>query len=816
MSVAGKRWVKGLIQSTGNRLPGAYNWGEDSSGASALATKGTLVAYPFPMCVNPGSVVPTERLASLRAMEQQQQQVCPAPLDLRLRRGQCQERPGVPAEWTTAGAGRGRWHQRAQEEEVEVGNPPDARAGEGGARRGPASEPAGEGGHRAPNRPRISLPPRKRPYTAEREEKPPAPSKAPCLPEESVPTRADHQEPVRLKDEPQDTFSYCGGGQQQLLANPLPSANGYPYMESIYMPYRLQVPCYTGVGKPCLPPTSFPICPVPTHPLPIGPLPAFHPGPCLQLHTQEDILASDIAMATRQDEDGDTPLHIAVVQEDGTMVEKLIQLLVLGKKDLDIYNNLRQTPLHLAVITKQSSIVRQLVANGASRVLLDRNGQTAVHLACEHSSLECLQSLLASAPERIELEIRNYDGYTPLHVAVNSHHREIVAHLLAQGADIDAADIKSGRTPLVHAVESNCMDMVNLLLEHGANVNLQTYSGNTALHSSSGRGLMEIVKVLLKNGADSSIKNCHNDTSLMVAKNRKVIDILRGKASRSVAQTLSSPRLSSVIKECPSPSSKPNSPLSANHVVRCPSPGAQQKGSPQHLLPPAALSPCQDLPSFPLSDSQMSYCQRSPLNGGATPTTTTTTSHPRTPRPASRPHPGEVPVGAQEDRGPPQHLTTQPHPWEKMDRQAEVAGSGAGSPTGTPPARRAGHCQSGHAFPQLYCHGHASHPLLPGGAVYPLSPFHQRYPTGDGAFLNFPGATHPTLVPPAFVAHLTCPLPVQPAGGKERHAPNPPPAKPSRVGWPLLLHHQGRPSSRDSDRSDVSTLSANSAGRGES
>ncbi|XP_078393866.1 uncharacterized protein LOC144677705 [Cetorhinus maximus] len=368
------------------------------------------------------------------------------------------------------------------------------------------------------------------------------------------------------------------------------------------------------------------------------------------------------------------------------------------------------------------------------------------------------------------------------------------------------------------------MDMVNLLLEHGANVNLQTYSGNTALHSSSGRGLMEIVKVLLKNGADSSIKNCHNDTSLMVAKNRKVIDILRGKASRPVAQPLSSPRLSSVIKECPSPSSKPNSPLSANHVVSCPSPGSQRKRSPQHLLPPSALSPCQDSPSFQSSDSQMPYCQRSPLSGGATTTTTTTTtSHARTPRPDSRPHPGEVPVSAQEDRGPPQHLTTQPYPWEEMERLAEAERSGAVSPMGTPPAHRAGHCQAGHAYPPLYCHGPVNHPLLPGGAGYPLSPFHQRYPAADGAFLGFLAAPHPAMAPPAFVARLACPLPVrsagaQPAagvGGEERHAPNPPPAKPSREGWPLLLHHQGRPSSRNSDHSDVSTLSANSVGRGE-
>ncbi|XP_072325117.1 uncharacterized protein bcl3 isoform X2 [Scyliorhinus torazame] len=515
-------------------------------------------------------------------------------------------------------------------------------------------------------------------------------------------------------------------------------------------------------------------------------------------------------MATRQDEDGDTPLHIAVVQEDSTMVEKLIQLLRLGKKDLDIYNNLRQTPLHLAVITKHSSLVRQLVTNGASRVLLDRNGQTAVHLACEHSSLECLQSLLASGQERIDLEIRNYDGYTPLHVAINSRNKGIATHLLDQGADVDAVDIKSGRTPLVHAAESNYMDMVNLLLEHGANVNLQTYSGNTALHSSSGRGLMEIVKVLLKNGADSSIKNCHNDTSLMVAKNKKVIDILRGKASRTVAQPLSCQRVTSVIKECPSPSSKSNSPLSVSHVLRCSSPSSQQKRSPQHHLPPSTLSPRQDSPSYQSSDSQMSSCQRSPLAGA------TTSSHPGTPRPEGRLLPEEMPVSAREERGQP---TSQSYPWEKTDScQTSVGTSATGLPTGAPPAYPVGHCPPGHTFPQIYSQGHLKHPLLQ-GASYPVLPFHQRYPGADGAFLNLLSAPLPALGNPAFVTHAPCPSHRSErspqAGVKERHT-NPLQAMPIRDGWSTTLHPQGRPSSRNSDHVDTMTHSANSKGRGES
>uniref|UniRef100_A0A4X2LGN5 BCL3 transcription coactivator n=1 Tax=Vombatus ursinus TaxID=29139 RepID=A0A4X2LGN5_VOMUR len=225
----------------------------------------------------------------------------------------------------------------------------------------------------------------------------------------------------------------------------------------------------------------------------------------------ENPLTADIAKATRPDEDGDTPLHIAVAQGNLLAVHRLVHLFQQGGRDLDVYNNLRQTPLHLAVITTLPSVVRLLVSKGANPMALDRNGQTAAHLACEHRSSSCLRALLeTSAPGVLSLEARNYEGLTPLHVAVNTEDRETVLLLLDRGADIDAV--------------------------HGANVNAQMYSGSSALHSASGRGLLPLVRTLVRSGADSSLKNCHNDTPLMVARNRRVIDILRGKASRPSPQ----------------------------------------------------------------------------------------------------------------------------------------------------------------------------------------------------------------------------------------------------------------------------------------
>ncbi|XP_067831347.1 NF-kappa-B inhibitor epsilon-like [Heptranchias perlo] len=771
------------------------------------------------MCLDLGVSLPIERLASFEPMDQR-------PLDLRMKRIEGGLRPrgaelggreGSAGSAAAPAGGRdclrcapgGPWGNGSPE--VRRDSEPWRGAGTEGERRATAPQPpapamptsaqAGTKGTRDEDRGgwkagmdkcKIALPPRKRPYPMMVEEQAVIPSKTSHV-EASVASQIDRQQPVRLKTEREESFEYCGR-QEQFLAAPFVNANGYPYLEPIYMSIGLhQPPYYPGASKSYLS-SSIPICPVPTHPISVGALPAFHPPPCPLLCPREDIVASDIAMATRQDEDGDTPLHIAVVQEDVAMVQKLIQLLLLGKKDLDIYNNLRQTPLHLAIITKHRSIAGQLVTNGASRLLLDRNGQTAVHLACEHSSLECLRSLLGSGRENIDLEIRNYEGYTPLHVAVNSRHKKIVSHLLDRGADVDAVDIKSGRTPLIHAVENNCMDMVLLLLQHGANVNLQTYSGNTALHSASGRGLMEVVKALLKSGADSSVKNCHNDTSLMVAKNKKVIDILRGKASRSPAQPLPSQRAANTTKSCESSSSNSNSPLPTLNGLNSPSPSVHHAKSPQYLMPPSASSSSQRSPGNQSPDSLPSSCPRSPHSAR---------SHPGTPRPeAQDPGPEEMSLNGQEDRP---STTCLRYPREKTELSIQGTPSRLGSPTHTPPKHHLGHCPLGQPFPQVFYQRPVGHPLHPRGG-FPLSPFHDRHPSTDGSFLNFL-AGHPPVPPnPGFAAHPSL---------KER-LPSPLQTKHFPDSLQTQPHHQGRPSHRNSDRSDVSMLSANSVDRGES
>ena len=103
---------------------------------------------------------------------------------------------------------------------------------------------------------------------------------------------------------------------------------------------------------------------------------------------------------------------------------------------LDIYNNLKQTPLHLAVITEQPYIVGKLTTAGANVNLPDRNGQTPTHLACQRSSVECMNELFKGA-NLVDLELRNFNGFAPLHEAVFGSCPEAVRCLVNHGANVN-------------------------------------------------------------------------------------------------------------------------------------------------------------------------------------------------------------------------------------------------------------------------------------------------------------------------------------------------------------------------------------------
>ena len=99
------------------------------------------------------------------------------------------------------------------------------------------------------------------------------------------------------------------------------------------------------------------------------------------------------------------------------------------------------------------------------------------------------------------LNARNEDGYTALQEAIRWGHDEIIVMLVEFGVDPDIPDV-NGRTALHHAAYSDELGAAKLLIARGATVKYKDPYEYTPLHIAAREGRQDIVQVLLNAGAE--------------------------------------------------------------------------------------------------------------------------------------------------------------------------------------------------------------------------------------------------------------------------------------------------------------------------
>ncbi|KAH6934284.1 hypothetical protein HPB50_022864 [Hyalomma asiaticum] len=199
------------------------------------------------------------------------------------------------------------------------------------------------------------------------------------------------------------------------------------------------------------------------------------------------------------DKDGDTALHYAVYGNKPEMLE----LLINSGADVNIRNKRKYTPIHVAVNKQHVRCVRVLT-NYSGRLdanAQDKYGDTPLHDAVEKKRLDILD-LLLNVPT-IDMNVKNKSGFNAFHQAAFKGNKHAVQRILSKKPEIADSKTNDGCSALHLAVVNNNYSLAKTLLLQGrCTVDLKNGKQQTALLLAVCSGFCDLVELLIEAGAD--------------------------------------------------------------------------------------------------------------------------------------------------------------------------------------------------------------------------------------------------------------------------------------------------------------------------
>ncbi len=256
--------------------------------------------------------------------------------------------------------------------------------------------------------------------------------------------------------------------------------------------------------------------------------------------------------------DGYSAIHYAAMSGDENVVRY-----VLGKgEQVDRPGSNGETPLMLAIQHSHGRIsgcIRTLLDHGSSQSAVDRNGNSALHVACKVRNSECLLALLAHGwdPKVVNNQdnnammvarsracteclhefnsglinlVRIRDGMTPLMRAAKCGHVKAARHLAALGAELEAKDVY-GATAVLYSANAAMLD---LFLSLGSDPEARDDMGFTLAHYAASSDKSDVIISLAMSGYTLSARSGDGASPLDMAVTNGAY-----RAARAIIQTCS-------------------------------------------------------------------------------------------------------------------------------------------------------------------------------------------------------------------------------------------------------------------------------------
>ncbi|XP_077977717.1 transient receptor potential cation channel subfamily A member 1 homolog [Glandiceps talaboti] len=234
-------------------------------------------------------------------------------------------------------------------------------------------------------------------------------------------------------------------------------------------------------------------------------------------------LLSKHAKVNAKDKYDSTPLHFSAMRGNTAAVHELLKA---KKTKLQARDKQMMTPLHVACMYKHCDVVKILLDYGADATTEDAEKRTPLHLACAVGSNDICKALLekiekstnAKTKDKVHSSIwcqKDNRGSTVLHHAVDGGNIMCVQMTLDKVKDLEkgSSDIIAS-TLSVASKHTGNEDVVRLLVN---NLNKGDIKNQRAIHIAAERNHKDIIQMLKQGGANIEIMNNNTQTALMIA-----------------------------------------------------------------------------------------------------------------------------------------------------------------------------------------------------------------------------------------------------------------------------------------------------------
>ena len=222
-----------------------------------------------------------------------------------------------------------------------------------------------------------------------------------------------------------------------------------------------------------------------------------------------------------------SPLRAAIISGHTEVTRLLIRHAAGAVRfNVNVRERYNMTLLHDAVNSGNLDIAKILISYGADINARDGQGRSVLQEALRNRKFDITELLIECGAEcGVGVWALHHDHSAPLHEAIDSGNLEIAQLLIGHGADVNAPD-KWGDRPFHRAVRSRSLDLVELLLKSGADIGARGMSGSSPLHEALENGNLDIARLLIGYGANVNAHDKWGDSPFHVAVRSQRLDFV--------------------------------------------------------------------------------------------------------------------------------------------------------------------------------------------------------------------------------------------------------------------------------------------------